>query len=89
MLAPSKKAMNEMIKSCLGENYFMVSSVSLQATHLVVYAHIKLSPLITDVTTDSLATGLKGSMGNKGSVKMNFKLAETTMTFINSHLHSG
>ena len=67
----------------------MVSSVSLQATHLVVFAHLKLGPLISSVSTDSVATGLKGSMGNKGSVKVSFKLAETSITVINSHLHSG
>ena len=78
-----------MIKDCLGDNYFMVSSVSLQATHLVVFAHLKLGPLISSVSTDSVATGLKGSMGNKGSVKVSFKLAETSFTVINSHLHSG
>ena len=89
MLTPSKAAMNQMIKDCLGDNYFMVSSVSLQATHLVVFAHLKLGPLISSVSTDSVATGLKGSMGNKGSVKVSFKLAETSITVINSHLHSG
>ena len=78
-----------MINDCLGENYFMVSSVSLQATHLVVFAHLKLGPLISSVSTDSVATGLKGNMGNKGSVKVSFKLAETSITVINSHLHSG
>ena len=78
-----------MIKDCLGDNYFMASSVSLQATHLVVFAHLKLGPLISSVSTDSVATGLKGSMGNKGSVKVSFKLAETSFTVINSHLHSG
>lgn len=40
MFAPSKEAMNHMIASCLGENFRMVSSVSLQATHLTVFAHI-------------------------------------------------
>ena len=89
MISPSKAALNEMVKNCLGENYFMVSSVSLQATHLVAYSHIRLTPLISSVMTDSIATGLKGSMGNKGAVKLHFKLAETAMTFINCHLHSG
>lgn len=67
----------------------MVSSVSLQATHLVVYAHIKLSPLITNVVTDNFATGFKGNMGNKGAVKVKFKLAETSLCFITIHCHSG
>ena len=54
-----------------------------------MFAHLKLGPLISSVSTDSVATGLKGSMGNKGSVKVSFKLAETSFTVINSHLHSG
>ena len=66
----------------------MVTSVSLQATHLVVFAHIKLSPLISNVVTDNVATGMKGSMGNKGAVKASFKLAETSMLFICAHCHS-
>ena len=89
IVSPSKAALNEMVKNCLGENYFMVTSQSLQATHIAVFAHIKLTPLITNVVTDNVPTGLKGSMGNKGAVKVHFKLAETAMTFINSHLHSG
>ena len=60
MLQPSKEAMNEMIGNCLGPKYFMVSSVSLQATHLVVFASLRIGPLITDVTTDNIALGMKG-----------------------------
>ena len=81
--------MNEMIKNLLGENYTMVSSVSLQATHLVIYAHIRMIPLITEVKTDNVATGLKGNMGNKGAVKVSFKLAETAISFITAHCASG
>ena len=67
----------------------MISSVSLQATHLVVFAHINLIPLITEVTHDDYATGFNKMMGNKGSVTVGFTLGTTSIRVINSHFHSG
>ena len=67
----------------------MMTSVSLQATHLVVFAHEKIVPLITDQKTDDIATGFGNLAGNKGAVMISLKLAETSMLFINCHLHSG
>jgi hypothetical protein len=89
MLSPSKEVMNKMIGNCLGDNYRMVSSVSLQATHLVIFAHIRMIPLISEVKDDFLATGFKKMMGNKGAVTIQFKLAQTKIRVINSHFHSG
>lgn len=68
VFAPSKEKMNALVQDVLGEDYVMVSSVSLQASHLVVFANIKLAPLLSDITTDSVATGFKNMMGNKGAV---------------------
>ena len=81
--------MNELLSNCLGSKYFMVGSVALQATHLVVFAHLRIGPLITDVTTDNIALGMKGQMGNKGAVNIKFKLAQTRMSFTCAHTHSG
>lgn len=67
----------------------MVSSVSLQATHLVVFAHYKLIPLISKVTTDTVATGWGNTMGNKGGVKVDLTLGQKRFVFVNAHLHSG
>ena len=67
----------------------MVGSVSLKATHLVVFMHVRLFPLLTNVTTDTIATGWKNMMGNKGAVKIEFTLARKHFLFINCHLHSG
>lgn len=73
----------------MGSEYIMVSSICLQATHLVIYVKKKLSLLVTDIKYDTCATGFKGMMGNKGGVSISFKLHKIEMQFICCHLHSG
>ena len=53
----------------------MISSVSLLASHLTIFAHVKLIPLIEKVETDTLARGWNNMLGNKGAVKAEFTLA--------------
>ena len=89
MFSPSKELMNQMIQECLGDNYVMIGSVCLQATHLVVFSHKRISPLIYNIKTDLIATGFKNMIGNKGAVKIQFDMVDTSMCFINVHLHSG
>jgi len=89
IFSPCKKKMNQMIQNCLGNDYAMVSSVSLQATHLVVFINVRLCPLVQKIETDTIATGWQNMMGNKGAVKVSFNLAGQKFVFINSHLHSG
>lgn len=89
MFAPSKEALNDLIGVCLGENFKMISSVSLQATHLVVFAHIQIIPLISQISYDDYATGFQNTLGNKGGVTIRFKLAQTSIRVITSHFHSG
>lgn len=67
----------------------MVSSVSLQATHLTIFAHVRLIPMITKVVSDTIATGWGNMMGNKGAVMIKFTIAGKRLFFINAHLHSG
>ena len=87
---PSKAAMNQMIHESLGLTEFaMVGSVSLQATHLCVFAHVRLIPLITKVSSDTVATGWGSMMGNKGAVKLEFTIAGKRFVFISAHMHSG
>jgi len=70
MFSPSKDLMNQMIQECLGNQYVMIGSVCLQATHLVVFVSVRLSPLISNIKTDFIATGFKNMIGNKGAVKI-------------------
>ena len=67
----------------------MISSVSLTATHLVIFVSKRLSPLISNIQVDTLATGFKNKLGNKGAVMIKFNLVDKEMMFINCHLHSG
>ena len=78
-----------MISQALGPDYFMVSSVSLQATHLVVFMHKNLCRELDECSTNQLAVGWNGVMGNKGAVKLEFILSGRKYIFINAHLHSG
>jgi hypothetical protein len=70
MFKPSKQQIVDSCARVLGADYFLVHSVSLQATHLVVFASIKIAHLIWDVSSKELALGFKGTMGNKGAVSV-------------------
>jgi hypothetical protein len=72
----------------LGDDYIMVHSVSLQATHLVVYASRKIAPLIREVTSQQVALGYKGNLGNKGACAVKMTVGMTKLVFIACHLHS-
>ena len=76
MFKPSKELMNQMIEETLGDRYVMVQSVSLQATHLVVFISKRLSPLVHNNESDTIATGFKNMMGNKGAVKIKFDFVD-------------
>ena len=89
MFKPSKEVMNRMIQDSLGPKYVMLQSVCLQATHLVIFISARLVPLVSNVETDTCATGFKNMLGNKGAVKISFNLVDRSMVFINGHLHSG
>lgn len=90
MFVPDKKKLNKMIANVLEDhNYKMVSSVTLQATHLVVFAAISLVPLIKDVSNDLIATGINNMMGNKGAVTVKFRVGWTKFQVVNAHFNSG
>lgn len=67
----------------------MVHSVSLQATHIVVFASLRLSNIIKNVDSKDIALGFKGSLGNKGGCSIEMTVGDTKMCFISCHLHSG
>jgi hypothetical protein len=67
----------------------MVSSYSLGATHLAVFAHLSITPMISNVQSDCIATGISGVVGNKGAVGIRFSVGRTTILCISSHLAAG
>jgi hypothetical protein len=89
MFKPSKQLIMDLCHEALGTEFFMVRSVSLQATHLVVYASVRIAHLIRDVKSKEVALGFKGKLGNKGGCSISFKVDKTHLCFISCHLHSG
>ena len=81
--------MVNLCKQALGPDYFLVHSVSLQATHLVVFASLTLAPLITNVKSQDIALGYNNTLGNKGAVKVALSIGRSRLAFITAHLHSG
>ncbi|CAN0133116.1 unnamed protein product, partial [Hapterophycus canaliculatus] len=63
----------------------------LQATHNTVFAHRAIIPLLRNVRSAAIATGLSlgarsPTLGNKGGVGISFDIGATSCVFVNSHL---
>jgi phosphatidylinositol-bisphosphatase len=58
VIVPSKAKWEALLKSYLGDKFVMVSGFSLGATHLAVFIHIKLIPIVENVKADCIATGI-------------------------------
>eukprot|EP00352_Strombidinopsis_acuminata_P000590 CAMPEP_0176346800 /NCGR_PEP_ID=MMETSP0126-20121128/6518_1 /TAXON_ID=141414 ORGANISM="Strombidinopsis acuminatum, Strain SPMC142" /NCGR_SAMPLE_ID=MMETSP0126 /ASSEMBLY_ACC=CAM_ASM_000229 /LENGTH=91 /DNA_ID=CAMNT_0017694535 /DNA_START=792 /DNA_END=1067 /DNA_ORIENTATION=+ len=52
IMRPSKEELTQVIQQCLGDGFFMVTSITLQASYLVVFASKRLSPLISNVQSE-------------------------------------
>lgn len=89
VIAPSKEKWELVLQGYLGESYIMISSHSLGGTHLAVFAHLSITPIISKVESECLATGIQNTVGNKGAVGIRFSIGQTKLLFISSHLASG
>jgi hypothetical protein len=72
VIAPSKEKWELVLKEYFGENYVMISGYSLGATHLAVFVHITLAPIITNIKSECIATGIQNMVGNKGGIGISF-----------------
>lgn len=66
--------------------YKKVKLIRLVAMMLVVFVKDELYYCIKELLYESIGTGLLGVMGNKGGVAIRFRLHDTTICFVNSHL---
>mmetsp|Transcript_8787 Transcript_8787/g.32515 ORF Transcript_8787/g.32515 Transcript_8787/m.32515 type:complete len:599 (-) Transcript_8787:99-1895(-) len=83
----SKQNWETVLQELVGENYEIVASSTLVATHCIVFVHKELKDYISDIATSEVATGfLNGSMGNKGCASVSFRVANDSFMFICSHL---
>jgi hypothetical protein len=89
VIAPSKEKWDKFLKEYLGESFVMISSYSLGGTHLAVFAHLSITPIISDVHSECLATGIKNMVGNKGAVGIRMNIGKTSLLCISCHLAAG
>lgn len=67
----------------------MIASYSLSAIHLIIFIAANLTPILSKVETDCIATGVNNVLGNKGGVGINFSIGNTSILCICCHLASG
>ncbi|KJE90099.1 inositol 5-phosphatase 4, variant 24 [Capsaspora owczarzaki ATCC 30864] len=79
-----------MIEDCinLDKVYTKVKSKQLVGMLLCVYVKTVHIPHIRNVQAVVTGTGIMGMMGNKGGVAIRFRLFDTDLCFVNSHLAS-
>lgn len=88
-LFPSKSAWEGALQEALGPRYRPVAASNLQSTHLVVFAHEAVLPVLGDVQVGAVARGMQGALGNKGGVGVGLCLGSTSMLFVCCHLAAG
>ncbi|KUF92122.1 hypothetical protein AM588_10003464 [Phytophthora nicotianae] len=81
----SKKTWEDQLRNTLGEDYILVASHALTAIHNVVFVHTSVLPLLGNIRSDAVATGLGNQLGNKGGVGIAFTVGYTSFAFVNCH----
>jgi hypothetical protein len=83
---PSKKMWETYMTELVGDQYTPLRSHTLQAIHLMLFVHNSIEPLITNVSSAAVACGVGNTLGNKGGVGISFRVANSRMLIVNSHL---
>jgi hypothetical protein len=52
----------------------------------MVFVHIGLAPVVSDVHSAAVACGMANRLGNKGGIGLSIKVADTRLVFVNTHL---
>eukprot|EP00040_Diaphanoeca_grandis_P005099 m.31381 g.31381 ORF g.31381 m.31381 type:complete len:982 (-) comp16450_c0_seq1:290-3235(-) len=73
----------------LGDDYVLLSKVCLQQIRLSIFVKESLQTSISHVQTQSVATGVANTLGNKGAVAVSMFFQNTSLCFVNSHLAAG
>lgn len=85
---PSKKNWEADLQLAVGQYYVPLRSHTLQAIHIIAFAHVSIIPLIGEVRSAALAMGIGNTLGNKGAVGISFKVGRTRFCFVNAHLEA-
>ncbi|KAK3370452.1 Endonuclease/exonuclease/phosphatase [Podospora didyma] len=78
------------LEAAMPGGYQLVTAEQMSGLLLLVYASPEVAPIISNVSTTSVGTGVLGYLGNKGAVTTRIILGESTrLVFVNCHLASG
>jgi hypothetical protein len=72
----------------ISNQFQMVNSISLAASHLIVLIRKRLAPFLSEVKNQEMALGFGNVVSNKGAVGISFKLGSIRMVVINCHLEA-
>jgi len=76
----------EAIAEHLGDSFEVLATNNLWAIRMVVFVRKVYVPHITQVEQAKVATGIGGVAGNKGGVGVSFRLLDSSICLVNSHL---
>lgn len=89
MLFPWVEAWEKAILEFLGENYLLLSSCSLGGIHLGVFLHSSVTSVVSELSSDTVSTGLFNILWNKGGVGIVLQLGSKKLLVLGCHLSSG
>eukprot|EP00210_Caulerpa_lentillifera_P006808 g6507.t1 len=76
----------DLLKERFEGDYLLVKSVTMGQIRMLIFAKTELYPTINSVKTATQATGVAGVGQNKGGVAVSFRIWDTHLCFVNSHL---
>ncbi|KOS22525.1 Inositol polyphosphate 5-phosphatase OCRL-1 [Escovopsis weberi] len=78
------------LEAAMPAGFQLVVSEQMTGLLLLIYASPEVAPIISNISTHQIGTGLWGYFGNKGAVVTRLVLGETTrLVFVNCHFASG
>ena len=86
IITPSKDKWEATLEAALGMDYDIVRSHSLQASHIILFAHKSIVHLLSNVRSRAVPTGIGDTLGNKGGIGIAVTIGESTFIFVNAHL---
>jgi len=66
--------------------YTLVRHVRLVGMLLIIYSRTEVAQQISNVSVDTVGTGIMGKLGNKGGVGVRLRFHASDVCFVNSHL---
>jgi hypothetical protein len=81
-----KSSWENKLSNYFGNEYIKLNSVTLAAIHLIIYVKYSLRNYVEFLGKNSVKTGAKNLLGNKGAVGIWFRIYNIKVLIINSHL---